>query len=242
MTSGETRATEGGTMPKATGQSMTSMAYDRIRGDILGGRFGADQKITISDLVKEMGFSLGAVREALSRLGSEGLVVAETNKGYRVAKLTEEELADLTRTRVMIECECLANAIRNGDLRWEAGIVAAEFELSRLHLYDPANPGRGNPDWSAAHRRYHEALTAACDSPWMLRLREMLFVQAERYRIATLPYERQSRDLEGEHRAIAQAALARDIPKATGLLRDHLQATRRILMNTVIASARGTAV
>ncbi len=222
-------------MPKATGQSMTSMAYDRIRADILRGRFGADEKIKISEVVKDLGLSLSAVREALSRLGSEGLVVAETNKGYRVAKITEAELADLTRTRVMIECECLTSAIRHGDLRWEANIVAAEFELSRLPLYDPDNPGRGNPEWNAAHKRFHEALVAACDSPWMLRLREMLFVQAERYRVATLQ-SRQNRDLEQEHRAIAQATIARDIPQATTLLRDHLQTTRRILMDTVVES------
>lgn len=222
-------------MPKATGQSMTSMAYDRIRTDILRGRFGADEKIKISEVVKDLGLSLSAVREALSLLGSEGLVVAETNKGYRVAKITEAELADLTRTRVMIECECLTSAIRHGDLRWEANIVAAEFELSRLPLYDPNNPDRGNPGWNAAHKRFHEALVAACDSPWMLRLREMLFIQAERYRVATLQ-SRQNRDLEQEHRAIAQATIARDIPQATTLLRDHLQTTRRILMDTVVES------
>lgn len=221
-------------MPKATGQSMTSMAYDSIRADILGGRFQADEKIKISDLVKDLGLSLGSVREALSRLGSEGLVVAETNKGYRIAKITEDELADLTRTRVLIESECLANAIRNGDLKWEANIVAAEFELSRLPLHDPANTDRANPAWNAAHKRYHEALVAACDSPWMLRLREMLFVQAERYRVATLPYDRQSRDLEGEHRALAQATIGRDAPAALQILRDHLNKTRQILMDTVI--------
>lgn len=223
-------------MPKATGQSMTSMAYDRIRADILGGRFGADEKIKISDVVKELGLSLSAVREALSRLGSEGLVVAETNKGYRVAKITAAELADLTRTRVTIECDCLTSAIRNGDLRWEANIVAAEFELSRLPLYDPNQPDRPNPAWNAAHKRFHEALVAACDSPWMLRLREMLFVQAERYRVATL-HSRQNRDLEQEHRAIAQATIARDIPRATTLLRDHLQTTRRILIDTLVEGA-----
>ncbi|RDD70314.1 GntR family transcriptional regulator [Paracoccus versutus] len=221
-------------MPKITGQSMASVAYDQIRADILGGRFLSEEKVKISDLVKELGFSLGAVREALSRLSSEGLVVAETNKGYRIAKITESELADLTQTRVMIESECLANAIRNGDLKWETNIVAAEFELSRLPLHDPANPERSNPAWNAAHKRFHEALVAACDSPWLLRLREMLFVQAERYRAATLPYERQSRDLEGEHRALAQATIARDAPAATQLLRDHLNKTRQILMDTVV--------
>lgn len=225
-------------MPKVTGQSMALMAYSRIREDILGGRFAADEKIKISDLVKSLDLSLGAVREALSRLGSEGLVVAETNKGYRVAKITAAELADLTATRVMIECECLQNAIRNGDLKWEANIVAADFELSRLPLHDPIAGDRPNLQWNAAHKRFHEALVAACDSPWLLRLRDLLFAQSERYRVATLPYDRARRDLSGEHREIARLTIARDSAAATQALRDHLQKTRQILMDVGITNPR----
>jgi DNA-binding GntR family transcriptional regulator len=214
------------------------MAYESIRDSILSGRFKSNDKIKISDLVKELRLNLGAVREALSRLASEGLVAAETNKGYRVARITEEELRDLTNVRVMIECECLANAIRNGDLKWQANIVAAEFELSRLSLYDHEVPDRVNKHWVEAHKHFHEALVAACDSPWLLRLRQLLFTQSERYRVATLPYDRASRDLEGEHRAIAEATIARDIPAATAALRSHLTKTRQILMDTGVPKAR----
>jgi len=224
-------------MAKTSGPSMTSIAYDSIRSDILTGRFAADQKIKISDLVRDLGLSLGSVREALSRLDSEGLVTAETNKGYRVVPITAEELADLTATRVLIECECLADSIRHGDLKWEAAIVAAHFELSHLPLHAPDDATRANPAWSAAHRAYHEALVAACSSRWLLRLREMLFVQSERYRIATLPYDRANRDLAGEHKALADATLARDIPAATAAMRDHLLKTRRILEDSGVAQS-----
>lgn len=215
---------------------MTQQAYELLRTEILTGVLKADAKINISETVGRTELSLGAVREALSRLTSEGLVVAETNKGFRVAPISLEELEDLTNTRVMIECACFENAIRNGDLQWESGIVSSEFELSRISLLDDAE--RVHPLWGETHARFHTALVAGCDSPWMLRIRSMLYAQAERYRIATLPYDRAQRDLGAEHKALADAALRRDIPAALAAMRDHLMRTKQILIDTNVAKSR----
>ena len=222
-------------MAKTKGQTMTAQAYDRIRSDILSGALKPDEKIKISDLVASMGYSLGAVRAALSRLSSEGLAMNETNKGFRVAPITEEDLGDLTNTRILIETECLKNAIRNGDLKWETGIVSTLFELSRIPLYADGDETRLNPDWVETHKRFHEALVAACDSPWLMRIRESLFAQSERYRSATAAVSRQERDLEQEHKAIADAAIARDTDTAIEALRAHLSKTRRILLDAHLA-------
>lgn len=216
--------------------SLTAQAYARIRDDILACRRGPGQKLKISELCDQLGFSLGAVREALSRLTSEGLVEAEPNKGFRVAPITREELEDLTRTRILIECECLASAIAHGDLKWETGIVSTEFELSRVPLRDPDDPDRVNAAWAETHRRFHEALVAACDSPWMLRLREILYVQSERYRSVSVPLKRDGRDVDREHKAIATAAIARDAEAACAAMRDHLRLTTRILIDADVAS------
>lgn len=216
-------------MAESKRQSMTQQAYELLRSEILSGTLSAGQKINIAETVGRSRLSLGAVREALSRLTSEGLVSAETNKGFRVAEITLAELEDLTRTRVMIECACLESAITHGDLQWESGIVSATFELLRTVMFNDES-SRVNPAWSERHHRYHAALVAGCDSPWMLRLREMLYVQAERYRIATVPLDRIKRNLEAEHRELADATLARDVGRATAAMRDHLTRTKMILI------------
>lgn len=224
-------------MPKPESGSLTAEAYSRIRAEILACRLPPGQKLVIADMCQQFGFSLGAVREALSRLTSEGLVEAEPRKGFRVAPITEAELQDITRVRGTIESLCLESAIRNGDVKWEAAIVATLFELSRLDLQDPADPARVSEIWADAHRRFHEALVAACDSPWLLRLRETLFVQSERYRRVSVPLDRAGRDLHGEHREIADAAIARDTDRACAALRDHLQKTTRILIASEVVKA-----
>lgn len=222
--------------------SLTAQAYMRIRNDILACRLSPGQKLKISEICGQLDVSLGAVREALSRLTSEGLVDAEPNKGFRVAPITQEELEDLTKTRILIECECLSSAIAHGDLKWETGIVSTLFELSRIDLQAPDDPARVNAAWVETHRRFHEALVAACDSTWMLRLRGILYAQSERYRSASVPLDRTRRDVAGEHKAIADAAIARDTDAACAAMRDHLRLTTRILIEADLANGTSEAL
>ena len=227
-------------MARPESGSLTAEAYSRLRAEILACRLPPGQKLVIADLCDQLGFSLGAVREALARLSSEGLVVSEPRKGYRVAPITEAELKDITRVRATIESLCLENAIQNGNLKWETNIVSTQFELSKMKLQDPNDPARVSEDWAETHNRFHEALVAACDSPWLLRLRELLFVQSERYRRVSVPLDRTTRDLVAEHREIADAAVARDAKMATEAIRAHLEKTTRILIQSDVVKAHET--
>lgn len=224
-------------MARPESGSLTAEAYTQIRAEILACRLAPGHKLVIADLCEEFEFSLGAVREALARLTSEGLVVSEPRKGFRVAPITEAELRDITRVRATIESMCLENAIRNGDLKWETNIVATQFELSKLRLQDSADPDRVSEGWAEAHKRFHEALVAACDSPWLLRLRELLFMQSERYRRVSVPLDTTTRDLVSEHGEIADATVGRDVEKATAAIRAHLEKTTRILIESDVVKA-----
>ena len=221
-------------MAMETNSNLTVGAYRSLRAAIISCRLRPGEKLVISDLCKTLGVSLGAVREALSRLSSEGLVTAEPQKGFRVAPISQEELEDLTRTRAIIEDRCVERAIEVGDVKWEAGIVSALYELSRLPLQEPAYPDRINDDWTQAHARYHAALVAACDSPWLLRIRDILYAQAERYRQLSVPLDRLRRDVNAEHQAIADAVIARQTGQAQRLLAEHMQKTTRILVDAKV--------
>ena len=216
--------------------SLTEEAYTQLRVEILACRLVPGQKLIIDDLCKSLGVSLGAVREALSRLTSEGLVEAEPRKGFKVTPITEAELLDITKVRATIENLCLENAIKNGNLKWETGIVSTLFELSRLKLQDPDDPSRVNEIWADTHRRFHEALVAGCDSPWLLRLRGMLFMQSERYRRVSVPLDRAGRNISAEHKLIADAAIGRNTEKACSALRDHIEKTTRILIKADVVN------
>lgn len=210
--------------------SLTQSAYERLRIAVLACRLPPGEKLVIADLCGRLGVSLGAVREALSRLTSEGLVTSEPQRGFRVAGISNEELEDLTEVRARIECMCLERSIGCGDLAWEAHLLAAYHEVAHTPEREAADPDRLSEAWAEAHARYHAALVAACDSPWLLRLRSILYAQSERYRRLSIPLARESRDLNAEHQAIMRAAIERDAGRAALLLDRHIRATARILL------------
>ena len=225
-----------GSMPRLTpafpsgGSSVTQDVYEHLRADLLACRLQPGARLKINDLCGMLSVSLSAVREALSRLTSEGLVVAEPQRGFRVAPISAEELRDLTEVRAQIESLCLERTIALGDVGWESNLVAAFHRLSRTPERQPGDPQRMNEAWSAAHAAYHAALVSAGDSPWLLRLRAMLYAQTERYRRLSVPVAEVARDLNREHQEIMQAALARDAARAKELMTQHLELTTYVLL------------
>src|SRR5579871_2366228 len=110
-------------------RNQTTVAYEAIRADILSGRHVPEKKLKIQELAEEFGVSPGAVREALSRLVPEELVVSRDQRGFIVAPLSLADLADLTDIRCEIESLALRRSVELGDVNWEAGILAAEHRL-----------------------------------------------------------------------------------------------------------------
>lgn len=214
-------------------RSRTQDVYQLIRADILACRRLPGQKIKISELSDRFSVSLGTVREGLSRLAAEGLLTAEPQRGFRVTPISVEDLMDLTRVRIEIECTALRQSIEHGDINWEGQIVAADHKLSQTPQRDPNDPERISESWASAHTDFHDALVDACPSRWTLKLRDLLYVQTERYRRLSVPVANRERDVVGEHRSIMEAALARDSDLAAERLRAHLSTTTEMIIDAV---------
>src|SRR5580704_15575985 len=118
-------------MNKESSPNMTQGAYEGLRADLLACRILPGKKLKIQDLCDRFSVSLGAIREALSRLTSDGLVVSEPQRGFRAAPISVAELQDLTMVRIEIESLCLRRAIVVGTVDWESRLVAAFHRLSR---------------------------------------------------------------------------------------------------------------
>lgn len=207
-----------------------------IRAEILDGQLPAGAKLNIGALEKRFDVSLGAIREALSRLSAEGMVIAESQRGYRVSPVSSEELLDLTRTRIEVESLCMAKAMELGDVEWETRIVAAAHRMERLQDSPADAETRVTQVWSNSHREFHEALVSACPSEWLLRLRHLLHAQSERYRRLSAPLETDNRDVRGEHRRLMEAVLARDEAAALLALKQHFFSTAEIILKSPLLS------
>lgn len=216
--------------PRNPAVTLANAAYERLRADLLSCRLLPGEPIKINEITVMLGTNPIAIREALSKLTSEGLVTAEAQKGFRAAPVSAEELRDLTRVRIEIECLCLKNAIAAGDVDWETGIVAALHRLLRTPIQAAGDPQRNSDKWAHNHAQYHAALVGGCDSPLLLGIRSTLYALSERYRRLSVPLAEFDRDLDGEHKNLAEAVIARDPAQATRLMANHLQTTTNILL------------
>ena len=168
--------------------------------------------------------SVSPVREALARLVAAGLVEGEHNRGYRVTSLSLADLDDLVRTRILVEGWALERSIEHGDEHWEAKLMSTLHLLERLPRQQE-DTRLHDERWEARHADFHEALLSACGSQILLEFCKALYDRADRYRRFSLSVETGKRDVGGEHRAIRDAALARDAVKARALLAAHYENT-----------------
>lgn len=212
-------------------KSRTTETYEQLKRDLLDARYLPGAKLKIDQIAEELAVSPTAVREALSRLTSEGLVRALPQRGFQVAPVSADDLVDLTSVRIDIETRCLRRAIQIGDVAWEGRVLSSLHQLRRTHHLAVVDGHEVmNPEWTRVHAEFHGSLIAACDSHWWLRLREQMFLQAERYRRLLVPYTRGERNVDAEHEELAEATLARAADRASRLLADHLRRTADLLL------------
>lgn len=206
----------------------TAQTHTQLRHDILSGVFEPGQKLKFADLGERYGASVSVIREALSRLNEQGLVVAEPNLGFRVMPLTLADLDDLTATRIDLETLALGEAIARADLTWESELVSVHHRLARTTFLTDDERPRVSDEWEHAHVCFHRALLAGCARPRLLVVTESLRDAADLYRRWSQIQE-PDRDVAGEHLRILQATLDRDVDAATTALREHYARTADIL-------------
>lgn len=216
---------------ESTAKTLAEAVFRQIREDILKCRFKPDEKLLLEALRETYGTGLAPLREALSRLSSTGLVIAEGQRGFRVAPMSSDDLIDLVKTRVWVEAQALRAAIARGDRDWEAEIIAAAH---RLGVGTGEATNRANyldDDWVKRHGRFHAALVAAAGSRYLLEFRAALYEMTDRYFRLGVIYKPSSRDIDAEHKAIMDAVLARDVATAIATTQEHLMETTRILLS-----------
>jgi len=229
------------TTPPRSATTLATSVSLKIRADIINGLLRPGDKLHTAALGKRYDISLIPLREALSRLASTGFVIAEDQRGFRVAEISAEELLDITSTRIFIEKEALRRSIAHGDVAWESELIASHHRLARLRMLRKDEQGL-TLEWEKAHTEFHEALLAACDSKWLLSMAAMLRDQTARYRHLSVraPIKRKNedipsqkkRDVHAEHQTLLDTVLDRNTELACKLLEDHFATTTEIVMRT----------
>ena len=214
--------------PASESATLAQSIAHQLRDDVLNGRYPPGERLRLEDLKNNFGVSWSPIREAVTRLVSEGLIVADSQKSYRVAPASRAELSEAIELRVMLETRALRESIARGNDAWEVEVLSAHHRLAKLESQRIS--GRQISDWETWHHALHQALTQACGSPILLQFCQHLNTIQDRYRRIFFTRHDVDRDVAAEHRQITEATLARDAQLACKLLADHIERTGRNIL------------
>lgn len=210
--------------PSTTGspdETIGEQAYRRIRADIVFGRLAPASRLRLEGLRDAYGTSISTLREILNRLSSEGLVVAEGQRGFEVAPVSVENLREIAALRLLLEGHALEQSFAAGDVEWEARVVAAHHKLAsmerRLRDGDQSQTGL----WKRYDWEFHQALISACGSRVLMDTHAAVFDKYLRYQMIALSFRG---DIAAEeHRIMLDSALAKDAARALAVLTRHVE-------------------
>lgn len=208
-----------------TAQTDTELAYSAIRDDIIRGELSPGSKLKVADLRARYSVGAAPLREALSRLVGDRLVVQQTQRGFRVKEASPADVKDVGRVRILLECEALRESMVSGRDDWEARVVAS---YHRLTLAEGREKTPENlRELELRNNEFHEALVSATESKWILELRAQVYHHHERYRYLSRTQKNSKRDTAVEHAAIYDAVIRRDVEEACALTTNHIDLTTK---------------
>ncbi|WP_210643510.1 GntR family transcriptional regulator [Pseudomonas sp. Tri1] len=129
-----------------------------LRADIIGGRLLPGMALVENDLVEAYNASRNTIREALHRLGQEGLTRYVRNKGVMVRRLNAEDVRDVFKVRRTLELQAIMGS---QPLR--------EYQSDRmLEALEAAELAREREDWRAVGTHglaFHQHVVGLMGSP-----------------------------------------------------------------------------
>jgi DNA-binding GntR family transcriptional regulator len=203
--------------PETAGET----AYRRLRGDVVLGRLAPGGKLGLDGLRGIYGVAIGTLREALNRLTSEGLVIAEGQRGFRVAPVSIADFREIAQLRLLLETHAMEASFAAGDLDWEGAVVGAHHKLAVLERRLLAGGPADTALWKHLDRGFHEALIAACGSTALLEAHAAVHDRYLRYQMVGVSFR--GATAAEQHVALRDCALRRDAVQAAAVLAAHVE-------------------
>ena len=193
---------------------------DRIRTEIIFGALAPGQRLTLDRLKARYAVSITTLRESLNRLVSEGFVVAEDNKGFRVVDVSEQDLREIAELRLLLESHALERSFAQGDLDWEGRVIAAHHKLATIEKRLVNGEEADQMAWKRYDWEFHQALISGCGSATLIRMHANVFDRYLRYQIQAMSFR--GALAADEHAKFAACAMQRDVAGARALLDQHV--------------------
>jgi DNA-binding GntR family transcriptional regulator len=203
--------------------NLTDLAYLSVKQHLLSGELGEGSRLTEEALSSQLGISKSPVREALTRLESEGLVVIEARRGAHVRKFSSRETRDLYDVRELLEVHAVGIAKISPTMLRE---LAESIERTRQYLEQGDKAAHVEEDI-----RFHGIIAAATENEELCRLLENVQHKSLLSRAKT--YYLSATTAPTSHQKIYRALKLGDRPAAQQAMSEHIAFVREALLRSL---------
>jgi DNA-binding GntR family transcriptional regulator len=195
-------------------------AYERIRQAIVTGDLKPGEPLVETVLAEWCEVSRTPIREALTRLEQDGIVV-RSDRGLIVREDSPEDVLDLYETRIALEATAARMA---AERRTFHDLLQMNQLAHHMVEHKPEDPH----EMAAANERFHRSLWRATHNRSLVDLLDRLSLHLGRYPSTTLAYPGRWERANAQHIAIVEAVEARDGELASRLATEHFTESRDI--------------
>jgi DNA-binding GntR family transcriptional regulator len=221
---------DGSSRTGASGAGLTGAqrAVAALREGIRTGRYVPGQRLVEADLTRDLGVGRNSLREAFSRLSSEGLILMEPHRGASIRRRTREEIAQLYDLSEVLEGLAAREAATHIAMSGNAELLSSATDRLRT-----ARQGSTNQQIEEA-ARFHQSILRIAGSPRLTELVDDLHIQTFSFQLrhahrAGLDSSFSDRSL-AEHLAVADAIAQGDPVTAENVMREHLRSGKQRLL------------
>ena len=206
-------------------KSLRGQVFDKIRSDILNGKYKRGEELVESSIGKELGISRTPVREAIRQLELEGLVQLVPNKGAFVTGISEKDVRDIYLIRARLEGLAARMAAKNITPElldaMEETVVLSEYHAKKEHYEQVCE----------MDSKFHKLLYKASGSRILEHTLTDFHQYVQRVRMASIMKKRRMEKSNDEHDAILTAIREHDEEKAELVATRHISNTVENLKN-----------
>jgi DNA-binding GntR family transcriptional regulator len=200
--------------------------YDELKNMAMTYALKPGQRLNEIELSKQLGVSRTPLREALSRLNTEGFIRFSRGQGFYSRELNQKEVFDLYELRRAIEIHGIKLAIRHAK---DGDIAALQTYLQET---GPDNGNRTTRELVKLDETFHERLIEMSDNRELVRVLRNVNERIQFVRwIAMDPASRPK--TQKEHREVLVALLNRDQEQVVELLDRHISRRLEVIVSAI---------
>jgi DNA-binding GntR family transcriptional regulator len=207
-----------------TRKSAPDLIADQLRLEIMSGTIAAGAQLKQSEIASRFGASIVPVREAFQRLVSDGLAIAQHNRGVTVTPTNEADFIDIAELRALLEPHALEKSAPHlGPQDFSQALEALRKSAKSTDLLERAS----------LHWEFHRILYSKCDRPRLIAQIAHLHLSINRYILPMWSRFGLSDDWDQSHEDIVDAIRANRIDTAKQIVVDQIHESRQRVLSAI---------